>query len=260
MTAAVEVARDCLDYIEAFGSLGSLLLAVVAAAFAWRSASDSSRSADAAEQTADAATEEAKLSRQMVERLEEQLEIERATRAELEQERGRRPVFVAPALDWLGRLDPGELTVGLLHDMGVQPGIGGVVAGVEPVIVRARFLNAGEKVADQVLVRCLVPQGVVPLECGPRGDIRGRPDLRVADSVTLQTPSGEVQAREFSWRIAHLPPNQPEDTHLNLVLRSTGGHEIVIEVGHPESDTVSAKFMVSADAVRSADDDESSPS
>ncbi|GEM_PF-3950523 len=252
--AVIEVARDWLDYVEAIGALGSLLLAAIAAVFAWRSANDSSRSADAAEETATAATEEASLSRQMVKRLEEQLEIERATRAELEQERGRRPVLSPPTLSWLGRLDPGQLTVGLLRDMGVQPSLGACITGVEPTIVRARFLNSGDKVAEQVLVRCLVPKGVVPLECGPRGDTRGRPDLRVAESVSLQEPSGTVEAREFSWRIAHLPPDQPEDTHLTLVLRNTGEHEVVLEVSHPASETVRARFWVSAEAVHPLED------
>jgi hypothetical protein len=159
-----EVARDWLDYAEAAGALVSLLLAGIAAAFAWRSASDSNRSAVAAEQTAAAAAEEAKLSRQMVRHLEEQLEIERATRAELELERQRRPVLSEPTLSWLGQLDPGQLTVGLLREMGIQPGMGGRIMGVYPVIVRARFENVGQKVAEQVLVRCFVPVGVVPLE------------------------------------------------------------------------------------------------
>ena len=200
--AAIEVARDWLDYAEAIGALASLLLAAIAAAFAWRSASDSNRSATAAEQTATAAAEEASLSRQMVKHLEEQLEIERATRAELERERQRRPIFSGPTLTWLGRLDPGELTVGLLREMGVQPGIGGHISGVEPVVVRVRLQNIGDKVAEQVLVRCLVSEGVVFLASGPRGDIRGRPDLRVAESISLRRPDGEAKAREFSWRIA----------------------------------------------------------
>jgi hypothetical protein len=190
----------------------------------------------------------------MVKHLEEQLEIERASRAEMEQERRRRPILSVPTLSWLGRLDPGQLTVGLLRDMGVQPGLGVRIAGVEPAIVRARFLNSGDKVAEQVLVRCLVPKGVIPLECGPRGDIRGRPDLRAVESISLKKPDGAAEAREFSWRIAHLPPDQPEDTHLILVFRSTGQHEIVLEVGHPESETVRARFSVSAEAVRLIED------
>ncbi|MGN6816894.1 MAG: hypothetical protein ACTHK3_12555 [Solirubrobacterales bacterium] len=248
--AAIEIARDWLDYAEAIGAVVSLLLAAIAAAFAWRSASDSSRSATAAEQTATAAAEEASLSRQMVKHLEEQLEIERTTRSELERERQRRPILSAPTLNWLGRLDPGQLTVGLLREMGIQPGMGGRISGIKPVVVRARFQNIGDKVAEQVLVRCLVPAGVVPLESGPRGDTRGRPDLRVAESTSLRSPAGEAEAREFSWRIGHLPPHQSEDAHLTLVLRSAGEYEVLLELEHPEADTVQNTFLVSADSVQ----------
>ena len=48
----LEVSKDWLDYVEAFGGVLSLVIAGVAAWFAWRSGKDSKQSADAAERTA----------------------------------------------------------------------------------------------------------------------------------------------------------------------------------------------------------------
>jgi hypothetical protein len=128
----VEVTRDWLDYVEAIGAAGSLLLAGIAAWFAWRSAGDSSRSATAAELTAKAATEEANLSRQMVSRIEEQLEIERAERAERERERQRKPSLDPPELSFQTTFPPDQLTMGILMNMGVPTDLGVDASHVVP--------------------------------------------------------------------------------------------------------------------------------
>lgn len=248
----VEVIPDCLDYVEAFGALGSLALALVAAWFAWKSAHDSGRSASAAEATANAAAEEAVLSRQMVERLEEQLDIER----ELQEERARRPVLEAPTLTFLGRLEPNELSVGLLRELGVQLQLGRRVHGLYPVIVRAEFLNSGNRDASQMRARVAVPEGLVPLTSGPRGEHPTRTALSEVDDLMLSSPDGPVRAVEFSWRVAHMPPDQPEAMHLILILRKPGAYEVRLGADHGEADAAESHFVVSQDGVRAVETDE----
>jgi hypothetical protein len=256
--AAVEVARDWLDYVEALGAIGSLVLAIVAAVFAWRSANDSSRSARAAEETAEAATEEAALSRQMVKRLEEQLEIEKAERDHRQKERRRKPLLEPPSLTYMTDFSPDELPMGVLMDLGVEPELGSSVSGLYPIVVRAEFLNNGDKAADQMLASITVPASVTLLLCGPRGEHVQRIAPHPVDSMTLRG-DGEESARRHGWRIEHMPPHQPEATHLMLLLPNQQEYEVVVQAEHPDAEAVQDRFLVSHRAVSSAPDRTQNP-
>jgi hypothetical protein len=245
----IEVARDWLDYVEAIGAGGSLLLAGIAAWFAWRSAGDSSRSAAAAELTAEAATEEATLSRQMVNRIEEQLEIERAERTEREQERSRRPSLMRPEVAFQATFSPDHLTVGLLMKMGVPTGMGDLTEPF-PIVIKADFLNVGDKAADQMLARVVVPRSVELLPSGPAGDHPQTVDLHAVDGLALLAAGEPEPARQFSWRVAHMPPNQPETVFLTLVLRRQAEYEVEVAAEHPEAEPVRRRFIVSTEGVR----------
>ncbi len=253
--AAIEVARDWLDYVEAFGAAGSLALAVVAAIFARRSANDSSRSAKAAEQTAVAAREEASLSRQMVGRLEEQLEIEKAERDHRQMERGRRPLLEQPALTYMTDFSADDLPMGVLMDLGVEPELGSSVTGFYPIIVRAEFVNDGDKAADRMLASIAVPESVTLLICGPQGEHVQRVAPHAVDSLTLRG-DGEEPARRHTWRIAHMPPGQPEAAHLMLLLPREQEYEVMLQAEHPDADPAQGYFLVSPGAVRVAPDSE----
>jgi hypothetical protein len=242
--AAIEVARDWLDYVEVFSGLGSLALAILAAWFAWRSAGESSRSASAAEHTAKAAAEEAVLSRQMVEHLEEQLEIERATRGEVEEARRRRPVLTAPRLIYLSGFDPEELPGGILMDLGVELELGSSITGIHPVIVRVEFENYGDKDAPETLASVAVPESITMLTCGPRGEHPEKVDLHASEAV-LHGADGEEAAHRFAWRVAHLPPHQPEAMHLMLLLPTEQSYEVLLQVEHSEAHTMSARYFAS---------------
>jgi hypothetical protein len=246
-----EVARDWLDYAEAIGAGASLLLAGIAAWFAWRSANDSARSSAAAELTAKAAAEQAELSRQMVKRLEDQLEIERAERAVREGERARRPTLEKPKLEFQTTFPPDNLTVGLLMRMGVAYGTGRPLTEPFPVVVKADFKNVGDKPADQMLARVVVPQGVELMPSGPKGEHPRSVDLHAVDGLTLSDGGEPRSAHQFSWRVAHMPPDQPESIFLTLVLPRRHDYEIEIAAEHPEADPVARRFLVSAEDVRS---------
>jgi len=252
--AAIEVARDWLDYVEAVGALGSLALAVVASAFAWRSSRDSGRSARAAEQTAKAAEEEASLSRQMVGRLEEQLKIEQAEQDHRERERRRRPLLEPPSLTYMTDFSADELSVGVLMDLGVELELGSSVSGIFPIVVRAEFVNKGDKAADQLLASIAVPASVVLLLCGPRGEHLQQIAPPLVDSMILRG-DGEEQARRHGWRVEHMPPHQPEVAHLMMILPSQQQeYEVVVGAEHPDTEAVQNRFLVSCEAVRPAPD------
>lgn len=74
----VHVARDPLDWVAVLSGLAAFIVAVIAAVIARRSAVASDRSAAAAEVTAQAAREEADRTKELVARVTEQLEIQRA--------------------------------------------------------------------------------------------------------------------------------------------------------------------------------------
>jgi hypothetical protein len=137
-----------------------------------------------------------------------------------------------------------------LLDIGVQWQMGVPVRGVFPVIVRAQFLNSGDKSADQMLARVVVPESLVPLMSGPRGENPTHTQLRAIDGLTLDSPDGPVQALEFSWRVQHMPPDQPETMHLTLILRNQDDYEVRLGADHPEAEAVESRFLVSPEEVR----------
>ena len=101
----VTVAHDWLDYVQAFGGVAAVVIAIVAAWFAAKSARDASRSseaagrtADAAERTADAAEETAEASKvetehsqKLLEQMQIQLELQKKEHELIMEERNLRP-------------------------------------------------------------------------------------------------------------------------------------------------------------------------
>lgn len=136
----VEVARDLIDYVEAAGVLASVVLALAALVYAKKSADAAQGSAEAAETTAAAATQESEQTRELV-------RIARDQHDRLVYEASRKPVLGTPTLSFQAMLDPGELTLGQIFAMGHQPSVGHPPV-LWPVVVRAAFQNAGDKLAE----------------------------------------------------------------------------------------------------------------
>lgn len=247
----VEVARDWLDYAQAFGGLGSVVLALAALVLAIRSAQDSGRSADAAERTAQAAGEEAELSRKMTKHVEEQLRIQREESEARARERQRRPAFARPVLSVEGMLDPStDLSIAQVWrglGMSLSAGLSGSLPDDIPlwlVIVRATFENEGDMAVDLTLARFAIPETVTLWRSGPAGDHLEDVDLQRVEDLTLRAGAVHQGAHAHAWRIQRLPPGHPEMLHATLAFRQPGEFEVELQVEHEEADPVAQRYLV----------------
>jgi hypothetical protein len=101
-----------------------------------------------------------------------------------------------------------------------------------------------------MLARVAVPQSVELMPSGPAGDHPERVDLHAIDGLTLLAAGAQEPAHQFNWRVSHMPPNQPENIFLTLVLRREADYEIEISAEHPEAEAVTRRFIVSVHDVR----------
>ena len=242
---ALEIARDWLDYVAALGVLVSLVLAAAALIYARKSARAAQGSADAAETTATAATQEAEQTRELVRIAEDQHE-------RLVEEANRRPVLATPTLSFETMCHPGELTMAQIFSVNYQVRLG-ETPRLWLVVVRAAFQNVGDKLAEHVLARFIVPQEVGLWRSGPRGEHPTDVELD-GDVLTLEARGTQTSAHAHGWRIPRLPPDEsPEGLHAVLVFGQPGEYEVELQADHEEAQAVSQRFRVTVPVQGSAE-------
>jgi hypothetical protein len=240
----LEIARDWLDYVQAAGVFVSLLLAGGALAYAKKSADAASDSATDARETARSAADQAEQTREL-------LRLASIQHERLVEQASRRPAFAQPDMVWQTSLAPDDLSINQQMQAGVIDLSSPVGEHVElwPVLVRTRITNSGDKPADQVLVRVVVPNIVTTWITSPSGEHPQDVDRQDEQGAALETPDGPVDAYAHAWRIAHLPPSQPESTHILFAFPKPGDYQVVLEAHHEEAGAVSERFVITvADA------------
>jgi hypothetical protein len=207
---SVHVTPDWLDYLAAFSGVGSLALAVVAAAVALWSRGDARRSAEAAEQTARAAARTAELTQEIEARSADQLQIMREEHAAFMEQQRRRPELV-PIFEFAGQPNPDAPT---------------------EILVRCGAVNVGSATAEKVLVSIMVPQGVeVDL-----AEADGLPVARLSLVPQLESiyrDGAEYPALAGSWSSDVIPTVRILQ-HCLLAFPGPGVYEIVSYCNHHE--------------------------
>jgi hypothetical protein len=204
----VHVANDWLDYAAAFAGVGSLLLALVAAAIAIRSKADAERSADAAERTAGAAAATAELTAQMERRGVEQLKIMREEHRAFMAEQSRQP-DIQPVLE-----------------------IGGATTGSPlNIVVRSGATNVGSKTAEGVLVMTLVPQGVRVLQLDAKEQIVSEIALESQREQTLRRQGADYPAVGFGVNV-DVRPKVFQTDNILLIFPGPDVYEIATRCHH----------------------------
>jgi hypothetical protein len=243
----VEVAKDWLDYAQAFGVIGAVVLAIAALILAIRSASHSSRSAAAAERTANAAAEQAARSRLAAG--EAELAIDRTGREIPRREGSRRPRFAIPGRE--GSRRPRFATPALVlastlpsERLPIDDSVGMTAITFWPVVVRATFENVGDETAEQAVARFLVPETVGLMRSGPAGEDRTRVDLHRGDDVALKAGDERPSAHAYAWRVARLEPGQLEVLHATLAFHVPGEFEVELQIENEEAAPVSQRFAI----------------
>jgi hypothetical protein len=165
---------DSLDYVAAFGGVGSAVLAVVAIVLAVRAGKDARRSADAAERTAAAASASTRLAEESTAHAREQLEIERARAAALAAEQNRRPK-VEPSIEIL------------VQDWSA--------ADTPFVVVQIGAINRGDKTASDAHAILFMPAAISVHRCDEKGE------NRFAAQTVTQT--GHQLKAAFDGRVSH---------------------------------------------------------
>ncbi|MEK6327293.1 MAG: hypothetical protein AABM66_07185 [Actinomycetota bacterium] len=194
----VEFARDWLDYAQALGAIGALVLAIVAAVFARSSAKDANRSAEAAERTAQAAEQTAEVQREQHEAFME----DRRQRPEVEMS-----------------LDVGEMKV--------------EKDGRTTLLVTAGAINRGTRTAEKTLILLMVPRSVDIAECDATSS---NPLPRTGVPQTARTVAVDgVKAPAHSRNgTRDLRPKNREVERSLLTFHSPGRYEIKVDALHPE--------------------------
>lgn len=93
---------------------------------------------------------------------------------------------------------------------------------------------------------------------GPAGDHPESVDLHDVEGLTLLAAGTAEPAHRLGWRVSHMPPNQPENVFLTLLLRREADYEIEISAEHPDAEAVARRFIVSTRDVRPAPEQGSS--
>ncbi|HEX5929862.1 MAG TPA: hypothetical protein VFY48_10760 [Solirubrobacterales bacterium] len=194
----VQVARDYLDYLQAFGGLASLVIALVAAWFAWRSASSSEESAEAAERTAEAAEVTADAAKRETDLLVAEHE---------------RVPDVAVSL--------------YIENMSTEP------SGEVHVWVKLEAYNTGDRVAEGAFCALFAPRAVELRDCAPNGDLRVA-DTPVPQSSEKLNIDGETADTHSLNLRKDLLPHIAELRHVRMTFHKPGRYQILGGVRHPD--------------------------
>jgi hypothetical protein len=166
-------------------------------------------------------------------------------------EQRRRPALEKPGLAFTTRFDPDELPTGVLFDLGVELELGSAVTGIFPIVVRAEFVNGGNRDAEHALASIAVAKDVIILSCGTRGGGAELAEVHPAPLVKIR--GGDTQ--RHGWRIDHMPPDQVQSRNLMLILPDTGEHEVVLQIEQPEARAKRSRYVVSPEEIRFADEE-----
>jgi hypothetical protein len=199
---SITVARDWLDYVAVGGVFISAAFAFVALMIANSSASDAHESAQAAERQLEETT-------RLVERVEEQLDIQREAHKALMDDRARRPVLETSLL-----------------------ATGNGIHGPASFLLECKAQNVGDKKASDVLARLLVPEGTAVLIEIPGGG--------VADVEPVPTWEAKLKGGSRPrWAFAHdqridLSPGPAHLSRLAVIFDDPGDYEVWFVLHHPE--------------------------
>ena len=223
----IEVAKDWLDYVAAFGAVAAIFIAAVAIFLAARSAISAARSAEAAQWTAEAALSEAEQVKRLVGRL-----IERGPAAPGGSENG-------------GALQSKQAAPVTQPKLGATLSIA-LELHSRSVIARATVENSGDGPVENVLVSFLAPHTVPFREFGREGRVGEERILgSEAPGVELTTADGSaVQALRHSWRVESLAPGEREHWFAQLFLDCAGDFHLELRAGHKVAAPVRQRYAL----------------
>jgi len=215
----VEVARDWLDYVAAFGAVAAAIVAVVAVLLAAVWMRRIAQSARAAEWRAYAAGVEAEQTRALVAELEQRL---RETPSDGD----------GPAPEEITQL-AGNLDMALeLHG--------------KSFITKATIANVGTKSADNVIVSFFAPH-TVPFQDFDldRRLGNGRRLGQEAAGVELVSADGPaVPALRHTYSIDTLEPGQEHHWYAHLSVEDEGAFHLELRAGHPSAAPLRQRYAL----------------
>ena len=192
-----------VEYVGAIGGFVGVLLAGVAARFAWTSGKEAKRTADAAERTASAAEEESRVSRELA-------EIQRTQHEVFLQEQARAPRLL---VDWVVHT---EYQTGHAHR----------------VILEIGWNNLGTKDVERAGFNLIVPDDLPIYRANSEGAVKALPGgwLLPAPEHALNEGVGS----HYMTRTIDAPIRQATVIHVGFNIPGPGQYPLELKIFHHE--------------------------